>query len=114
MERFKQLKHVTFAWNNDGVEPELSADQRLMAFRIFQEVVNNSMKHSKAKNISVSLYGEGNFRMLIKDDGKGFDLAEKMKTGGSGLKNIVKRASLANFKCKIETATEKGFLLIIE
>jgi len=107
--RLKQLDHFEVGWVNDDTEPELTTDQRLMAFRIFQEILNNMMKHAQAEHIDVELTGKGTFSMVIKDDGTGFDVDETMKAGsGSGLRNIIKRAALADLSCSIASVAGKG------
>lgn len=107
--RLKQFKHFEVKWVNDGTEPSLNKDQRLMAFRIFQEITNNMLKHAQATNIEATLMGKDNFTLVIKDNGKGFDVNETMKAGsGSGLRNIVKRATLANLSCNITSELGKG------
>ena len=107
--RLRQFNHFEVRWVNDDTEPALTKDQRLMAFRIFQEIVNNMLKHAQAKHIDVSLTGKGNFNLAIKDNGKGFNVDETMKAGsGSGLRNIVKRASLASLTCTIASDAGKG------
>ena len=44
--RLSSLKHVKIHWETDSAEPLLSKDQKIMAFRIFQEIINNFLKHS--------------------------------------------------------------------
>ena len=112
--RLRQFNHFEVGWENDGAEPKLTKDQRLMAFRIFQEILNNMLKHAKAAHIDVSLTGKGTFNMVIKDDGKGFNVPETMKAGsGSGLRNIVKRALLADLVCTIESEPGKGSIFTL-
>lgn len=107
--RLRQFNHFEVGWVNDDTEPVLSKDQRLMAFRIFQEILNNMLKHAKARHIDISLTGKGNFSLAVKDDGKGFNVEETMKAGsGSGLRNIVKRASLASLTCAITSRSGAG------
>jgi signal transduction histidine kinase len=105
-DRLRLLKKFTVHWEHDK-EPELTKDQKVIVFRIFQEMLNNLLKHSDAKNIYLSLRGEGKFKLVVKDDGKGFDAEEIMKTAkGAGLKNIMKRAELAGLKCELNTKPE--------
>ena len=112
--RLKQFNHFEVGWTNDNVEPALSKDQRLMAFRIFQEILNNMLKHAQAAHIDVALTGKGKFNLVIKDDGKGFNVEETMKAGsGSGLRNIIKRASLANLTCTIVSEAGKGSIFTL-
>lgn len=47
---------------------------QLLLYRVARESLRNSVKHSSAKNISVRLWQEGEVvRLLIEDDGLGFD-----------------------------------------
>jgi len=112
--RLQQLNKYKVTWHHDE-EPALSKDQKVITFRIFQEVLNNILKHAKGKSIEITLQGKGRFKMLVTDDGKGFDLDEKMKAGGgSGLKNMLKRAEMAQLKCTINSAPDKGTTFILE
>lgn len=112
--RLQQIGKYNVSFASDS-EPQLTKDQKVITFRIFQEILNNIMKHSGAKNINISITGENNFRMVVKDDGKGFDLDEMMRSAkGSGLKNMVKRAELAKMVCRIDTAINKGTIFTLE
>ncbi|HXS37633.1 MAG TPA: ATP-binding protein [Flavipsychrobacter sp.] len=113
--RLLQFNHLKIHWKNDDTEPVLNKDQRLMSFRIFQEILNNMLKHANAKNISIVLQGKEDFKMVVEDDGKGFDVSQTMQTGsGSGLRNIVKRAALANLDCQISAAIGKGSIFTLQ
>jgi signal transduction histidine kinase len=107
--RLRQFKKITIHMEHDATEPRLNKDQRIMAFRIFQELLNNILKHAAAKNIYVQLKAKDKFSMSLTDDGKGFDLPQTMRSGGgAGLKNMTKRAALANLHFHIDTAIGKG------
>ena len=114
IKRLRTFKAIVIDWQHDGKEPELSKDQRIMVFRIFQEVLNNTLKHASAKHIEVILRTLNNFSLTIRDDGKGFDLQQTMRDGrGAGIKNMTKRAALANLHFHIDTATGKGATFVI-
>lgn len=113
--RLELLGKFTLHWQHDDTEPKLNKDQKLMAFRIYQEILNNAMKHSGAKNIYLFLKGTGGFRLEVRDDGRGFNAEQQLKTaGGSGLKNIMKRASLANLICHIDSCERKGSIFMLQ
>ncbi len=61
-------------------------------FRIYQELINNTMNHSKAKNVKISMNSNASasMEMIIEDDGIGFD--PTLMKRGSGLYNITERA----------------------
>lgn len=85
------------------------SDEKIVVYRIFQEVVNNALKHSGASVIHVTLKTEPHFELTIADNGKGFVLDDKNSNKpGLGLKNIVKRAEIINFRVKIDAAPAKG------
>lgn len=113
--RLQLAVNAQFHWQNDGEEPKLNKDQRLMSFRMFQEVMNNTLKHANAKNIYIELKGNNAFRLVVKDDGKGFDYEKMVGEGrGMGLKNIIKRAGLAGLICRVDTSEGKGSIFTLE
>ena len=77
------------------------------------KLVNNSLKHSEAKNINVQLVlGEDYVALTVEDDGCGFD--EKSVTEGIGLKNIRDRIASCSGRMNIVSLLGKGTETIIE
>jgi signal transduction histidine kinase len=112
--RLQQLNKYTIHWDYDE-EPVLEKDQKVITFRIFQEILNNILKHAGGKNIYITLQGLSHFKMMVRDDGKGFDVDAKLRAGsGSGLKNMLKRAELAKLKCNINSVVDKGTTFTLE
>jgi signal transduction histidine kinase len=113
--RLQQFNHLTVHWVNDNAEPVLNKDQKLMAFRIFQEMLNNSLKHAGARNLNISLFGKSAFRLVLSDDGVGFDVDQTMASGkGAGLRNIIKRAALSEMRCSIVSDNGTGSIFTLE
>lgn len=83
-------------------------------FRIFSELLNNTIKHSIAHDIIISKKINDN-KMIFEyiEDGKGFDFKELIKAGkGNGLMNIVNR--ITNLRGNYEYFTkEDGFHFIM-
>lgn len=74
--------------------------QAINLFRISQELLNNSVKHSKAKNIRITLSEFDEFISLFYfDDGIGFDI-NTVKLG-SGITNIKERVDICNGKITV-------------
>lgn len=112
--RLQQIKSLQIHFIHNDREPAFNKDQRLMVFRIFQEILNNMLKHADARNIEVSIQAGNGFLMRISDDGRGFELPEKMPDGsGSGLINMMKRAKLANMRLDVDTAKGKGSIFTL-
>ena len=64
VERIQQLDKYIMHWEHD-TEPQLNKDQKVMVFRIFQEVLNNIVKHAEAKNIYIGMKGSAAFALTI-------------------------------------------------
>jgi signal transduction histidine kinase len=90
----------------------LNKNQELMVFRIFQELTQNILRHSAAKNVWISIQNEkGQFVLNVKDDGKGFDVEATLASNrASGIRNIIKRAKLAGLTCEIQSVLGEGSL----
>ena len=118
------LRNMVNTINNDhklnvrfvqrGVFNRLTADVEIGLYRIAQEALNNSLKYSKANNITVSLVvsKNGELRMTIEDDGVGLgSYAKNHKEYGNGIYNMVQRASVINCQISIESEGRAGTLI---
>ena len=66
---------ISIAFTHEAVPPELPPDLTLCIFRIAQEALQNALKYSSARQISVNLRGRPDELLLeISDDGVGFDV----------------------------------------
>ena len=93
-------------------EENIPDNMKLMFFRIFQEQVNNIIRHADATEIRILLEADAeHIVMFISDNGKGFDPDHHRK--GQGLKNIVNRATLFKGRVDIKTAPGKGCALTV-
>jgi signal transduction histidine kinase len=96
-------------------ERRLSINTEAELYRIAQEALNNAVKHSKAQNISVNLhFGEDKFRMIIWDNGIGFDTNILEQSGGMGLRGIEARVKRINGKSDITSKQGEGTQLLVE
>jgi signal transduction histidine kinase len=101
--------------DQQGVIPMIEANTTIILFRMVQEIINNAVKHSNAKHIKISLVAVENLLILVcRDNGKGFDEVEKVKSGGSGLTNLQNRAKLIKAKLSIQSSPEDGTSISIE
>ena len=106
-ERIEKVSGIKVHWEEAG-EPALDKNSKIMMFRIFQEVLNNTLKHSGCSNIHIRL-ADKPFRLQLRDDGRGFDKAEKLAgNAGSGLKNMIRRAAMADIKAELTSEPGKG------
>jgi signal transduction histidine kinase len=80
-------------------------------FRVVVEMLHNSLKHSDADRIHISMAQvEEELLVQYSDDGKGMDLRKVMANGsGHGMRNIESRISSINGKVNFITAPSEGF-----
>jgi len=104
----------------EGEEFHFPDQQSIFIFRMYQEMMNNIIKHSRAAHVNVSLFYQGNdtFVMKIRDDGVGFDVQEKKDSGsgssGLGLKSMRNRAKMIGADLAIESEPGKGTTISIK
>jgi two-component system sensor histidine kinase DegS len=72
------------------------------------------MKHSQCSKMDISLLADSEkMTLLVSDDGIGFDMEEKIKSGkGLGLGSMEKRARDIGGELKIQTEPGKGTKVI--
>lgn len=77
-------------------------------FQIVKEAINNSLKHSGAKNIRIFLVSAGSWKITIADDGSGFPELDKNRSKGNGIMNMKNRAREAGWNITWEQQNTIG------
>jgi signal transduction histidine kinase len=73
---------------------DLDEKNQLNLYRLIQEALNNTLKHSGASSVRINLRQElESLRVKIEDNGSGFNLQEQTLSGGMGLTNMQDRAA---------------------
>jgi signal transduction histidine kinase len=87
----------------------LSSGEVMHLFRIVQEIISNSIKHSGANQISIELESETdqNYQLTITDNGKGFKYTQQ-NDNHYGIENIQNRAREIEADLKIWSEPGKG------
>lgn len=81
-------------------------------YRVFCELITNSIKHADAKNIFITIIEDNNtLNIKYLDDGVGFVLEdfENMVNQGSGLTNIISRIKSVHGSSNFYSEPEQGF-----
>jgi len=96
---------------HDALE-DLTPDMKVILFQVIRELLNNVVKHSKARNANVRIERDNGFiRAKIKDNGSGFDpriLGAPTAEGGFGLFSIRERLMAFNGSLQIKSTAGKG------
>lgn len=107
------LLNIVFDVTNDTVIPKKI---ELHLFRIIQEIIHNTIKHSGAAILNLTITSQPGLLFLIsEDDGRGFNLADvRQESEGLGLKSVENRCEIINGTFKIITAKNAGCKIIIK
>ncbi len=105
-----QSSGITFDRKIEDVDDVLPADAAMNFYRVMQECLNNIIKHSQAKNVTIRLERDlHELQLLVTDDGCGF-AANAWPIGGKGLglKNIAERIRMLEGKLEVDSQPGRG------
>jgi len=111
IKEIRKLHNVNISLNFNGNEELLTCQQKKAFYRIICEGIGNAVRHGKAKMIDIELIiTSEKHKLIIKDDGKGFNLENvKMdKSKGLGINNLNSLTEALNGDIKIYTNIGKG------
>ncbi|MEA5459908.1 ATP-binding protein [Arcicella sp. LKC2W] len=119
LQRIRKTKRFQTEISVLGEKRKLGYEREIVLFRIVQEVLNNAIKHSKAKKINITLhYFSNNFELSATDNGKGFDISaietNNINSSGAGLRNIQRRMDLIGGQCKINSVLGEGTQILLK
>jgi Signal transduction histidine kinase len=103
--RGKGVPHISF--QHIGEFGDLDRTTALNCYRIVQELVQNSLKHARAKEILVQITRTDNqIALLVEDDGAGFDPENAKK--GMGTDNLLRRAQFLKGELSVQSSKGQG------
>ncbi len=111
--KINETKQIYFHLVVFGMKQRLKKDYELALYRITQELINNVLKHSEAKHVSLQIgHRDEKIILMIEDDGKGFDVSAHKD--GYGLYNLESRTKLMKGTMTIDSQPGKGTSVLIE
>ena len=100
--------------HTEGLNERLDGNIETVLYRVIQECVNNVLKHAQANHLDISILKEKNdVAITIEDNGIGFNIADKEKFEGIGLKNIASRIKYLQGNIDFSSEKNKGTLVAI-
>lgn len=96
-------------------DPVIPREVEQVFYRVTQEALNNTLKHSAATEITVRLEAAGDRIILqIQDNGKGFSVSGAADAGGMGLATMRERVNEIGGQFVLDSTPGKGTTIIIE
>lgn len=111
--------NFSFTYDNALLQSSLGMNIRKNLYLIFKEAVNNCIKYSGAKRLTVDLHVKKQLLELkVFDDGVGFNVEKILENkqsslSGNGISNLYKRATEINGILNIESNLGQGTLIIL-
>jgi signal transduction histidine kinase len=108
-EEFADQQKARVDFDAADLPARLPSEVSLSLFRILQEALQNAAKHSGTQHFDVQLWGaQDQVHLIVKDSGKGFDLAAAKAGRGIGLVSMEERIRLVNGVLLIESQPQQG------
>lgn len=87
----------------------LDEQKEMFILRILQEAINNMIRHAEAQKMEILLtYTDQCLSLVIRDDGKGFDISALPGHSTSGINNMMKRAKMIGADYRIHSQQHVG------
>lgn len=105
--RSLKLPGMHYTFEHFGLEDRLSTPVETGVYRIAQELVNNVIKHARARNVQVQLLrNKGHLVLIVEDDGIGID--PERARNGFGMRSLRDRARVLHGTLDILPGPDNG------
>jgi len=109
VKKFNDSTDISCTFNHLLARVNFNKEFSSAFYRIVQETLTNIMRHSKAKTCQIELLIKDDvIKLLVVDDGIGFNPNEQKKNGKLGLFGIMERLKPFSGNIKVESEIEKG------
>ncbi|MCB0754389.1 MAG: hypothetical protein H6602_00750 [Flavobacteriales bacterium] len=115
LEKSLGLTDVAYEFEHHNIgESRFTESIEISLYRICQELINNIIKHSGAKAVSVQLLKtKTHLVLVVEDNGKGFEWNDPNSRNGIGLMNINSRAQAIHGEVNYEPSPQQGTVATI-
>ena len=112
IDRLNRMKYISAKMKIKGSPFEIDTQAEVILFRMIQEFFSNTLKHSKATELTVEMaYHLNELSVIATDNGIGFNTEQRI--GGIGLKNMQKRAELIGAILQLNSVKDRGTVLSV-
>ena len=111
--QFRMRTNICCSFSLSDMEITFDKNETTIIYRIFQEILTNITRHSKASHVKVFLsLNENYFELKVTDNGMGFEPHGSNQTKSLGLMGMQERALSIGGDLRIESAPGKGTTVI--
>jgi len=104
-ERLGEQSGIAIGCDIDSDLPQLAPEAELVTYRVAQEALTNTLRHSGAQRAAVTLEQDGEDVLLtVADDGRGLGDSDP----GAGIQGMRERALLIGARFRIDPGEESG------
>jgi two-component system sensor histidine kinase UhpB len=104
-ERLGEQSGIAIACDIDRALPQLAPEAELVTYRVAQEALTNTLRHSGAQRAAVTLERDGSDVLLtVADDGRGLGDDDP----GAGIQGMRERALLIGARFRIDPGEQQG------
>ena len=103
-----------FSVELENINTDFDELETLNLYRFIQESVNNVLKHANSKTLIVNIFRrEKTIEVLIKDNGKGFDIKKGILENSLGLKTMAERIRILKGNLSIQSKEDLGTTILV-
>jgi signal transduction histidine kinase len=111
--RFGPPSGIAVDVRREGVDRRFDPDVEITAYRVVQEALTNASRHAGARRVQVVLVADEDvLRVVVRDDGRGFDRDRVVASGGLG--GLAERVRLVGGQLEVESAPGDGTTVMAE
>src|SRR5690606_16022220 len=110
-QRLRKNSRLSIQLTAEKSKRTFNTNEKVIVYRIFQEITNNILKHSKATAIEIVIKTEPFLAITVKDKGQGLFANQDQTT--LGLQGMVARAEVINYKITIGSTPGKGTTVLL-
>ncbi|MBU0528807.1 PAS domain S-box protein [bacterium] len=119
LDEIEKSKKIRTSLLDQSKSYEIGKRKEIILYRTICELLQNIIKHAKAKNVNVAFRQlKDNYRITVSDDGTGFDLKAMREKAVAqkkfGLFSIMERIKYIGGEVNINSVSNKGTKVIID
>lgn len=112
--RINKLGLLKLEFESPDTPPDIDPNVSVFLYRMFQEMINNILKHSGATEAQILVKdNDQQLSLQVKDNGVGIGNEIRTTSSGHGLVNIRERCKIIGAACSIESLPNKGTFIEI-